>query len=209
MDTYFHPRETTGECNSLVAFYPDGTVTPVHSKVRVVPFGEVIPMKKLITGWFPDYYWGAEDISPGTGFHAVDTPAGKVGAAVCYESFFPQLTKRVIDKGAEILVLVSNTSWYDETRASYQHATFDVYRAVESGIWFCRAATTGISSVIDPKGNILFETKMFKSDAVTVGIGKRVGLTLYSRWGDWVPALCGIYILMLLLGVFLVREEES
>jgi len=197
------------EYNSLVAFNPDNTVIPVYSKIHLVPFGEVIPMKKYVTSWFPAYPWGDSDITQGSGFYVAETPVGKIGAVICYESFIPQIPRNLVRNGAEILVLVSNTSWFGETNASYQHARFDAYRAVENGIWFCRAATTGVSSVIDPQGRTIEQTEIFVSDAITVPVGKRVGMTLYTRWGDWVPALCGIYVLLLLLGVFLIREEGN
>jgi apolipoprotein N-acyltransferase len=111
--------------------------------------------------------------------------------------------------GAEILVLVSNTSWFGRTRASYQHARFDVYRAVENRTWFCRASTTGVTSVIDPYGRVLEQTELFKADAITVPVGLRTQTTIYTLLGDWVPALCGIFILILLLGAFLLKPSLS
>jgi len=165
----------------------------------------VIPFKEYLTRWFPEYPWGGQDISPGTGAHVLLTKAAKIGAVVCYESFFPQAARNSVLNGAEILVLVSNTSWFQKSRASLQHADFDVFRAVENGIWFCRAATTGVSSVIDPSGKVHVETRMFEPEVVTEEVGLRRGWTLYTRFGDWVPALCGIYGVLLLLGAFVVR----
>ena len=199
--------ENPGEYNTMVAFDPDGRVIPIYSKLHLVPFGEVIPLKGFVTKWFPEYPWGAEDVSPGTGFHVVETQAGTVGTVVCYESFFPQIARTLVANGAQILVLGSNTSWFGRTRASFQHARFDTYRAVENGIYFCRAATTGISSVIDPQGRVLAQTGLFEADAITVPIGLRTRTTLYTRWGDWIPAMCGIYFLLMLLGAFLAKEE--
>ncbi len=195
--------------NSMVDFEPDGSVTPFYAKIHLVPFGEVIPLKELITDWFPDYPWGAQDVSPGNGFRVVSTRAGEIGAVVCYESVFPQIARNVVNNGAEILVLGSNTSWFGRTKASFQHARFDIFRAVENGIWFCRAATTGVSSVIDPLGHVVAETRLFEADAFTVLVGLRTGKTLYTRWGDWLPLLCGIYFMLLMFGAVLIREEED
>lgn len=201
--------DSLGDYNSIVAFEPDGTVIPVYSKIHLVPFGEVIPLKEQVIKWFPQYPWGSGDVSPGNGFHVVQTQAGVVGAVVCYESFFPQPARNLVNNGAEILVLGSNTSWFGRTRASFQHARFDVYRAVENGVWFCRAATTGVSSVIDPQGRTLVETELFVADALTVPVGLRAGKTIYTRWGDWLPALCGVYFMLLLLGAFVVKRQSS
>ncbi len=201
--------EDPREYNSIVAYEPDRSVIPVYSKIHLVPFGEVIPLKNLVVDWFPEYPWGDEDVSPGTGYHVASTQVGKIGSVICYESFFPQSARNLVLNGAEILVLGSNTSWFGRTRASYQHEWFDVYRAVENGVWFCRAATTGVSSVIDPHGRILDETELFKAEAITVPIGLRSGTTVYTRLGDWLPMLCGVYFILLLLGVFLVREDVT
>jgi len=166
-------------------------------------------MKKYIVDWFPAYPWGTTDASAGTGIYVTDTDVGKIGVVICYESFFPQIVRESCVKGAEILVLGSNTSWFGRTRASYHHARFDAFRAVENRIWFCRAATTGISSFIDPQGRPHKETELFKSDAVTMKIGRRTETTFYTRHGDWLPGLSGIFLAALILGLFLVRMPTS
>jgi apolipoprotein N-acyltransferase len=206
-ESLFQPRERRIRYNSVVAFDPDRSVTPVYSKIHPVGFGEVIPMKNLITNWFPDYPWGDEDVVQGDGFYIADTDVGRIGSVICYESFFPQIARTLARDGAEILELGSNTSWFGKTPASYQHARFDVFRAVENRIWFCRAATTGVSSVIDPQGRTVAETRMFEADALTASIGLREETTLYTRWGDWLPALCGVWFMFLMLGVFVIRED--
>lgn len=208
MENAWQQRDQYDVYNSLVAFEPDNTVIPMYSKVHLVPFGEVIPMKSLVTDWFPEYPWGSSDISPGTGFHVVDTQVGKIGSVICFESFFPQFARIPVKNGAEILVLGSNTSWFGMTNASSHHARFDTFRAVENRIWFCRAATTGISSFIDPQGHTVASTDMFVGDAITVPISRRTTTTFYTRYGDWLPALCGLWVLVLLMGVFVVREGE-
>ena len=208
LENAWQPRDNYEIYNSFVDFEPDSSVTPMYSKVHLVPFGEVIPMKKIITGWFPEYPWGSSDLSPGTGFHVQDTEVGKIGAVICYESFFPQFPRMQVKDGAEILVLGSNTSWFGMTNASTHHARFDTYRAVENHIWFCRAATTGISSIIDPNGRTVASTGVFEADTVTVPISRRTTTTFYTRHGDWLPALCGLWVLMLVVGVFVVREGE-
>jgi apolipoprotein N-acyltransferase len=195
--------------NSLVAFEPDGTIVPMYSKVHLVAFGEVIPLKDLITDWFPEYPWGDTDISPGTGWYVTDTSIGKIGSVICYESIFPQLTRIPVKDGAEILVGASNTSWFLRTRASYQHGYMDVFRAIENRIWFCRAATTGVSSVIDPQGRVIVNSDLFVEEALTAKVGLRNGMTFYTRYGDWPVVLCGAYIMIIMLGVFLVREGEG
>jgi len=199
------PRIGRDYYNSMVVFDDDDTITPIYSKMRLVPFGEVIPLKDQIVDWFPEYPWGDNDIMPGSGYYVADTSVGKIGAVVCYESFFPQVARSIVAKGAEILVLGSNTSWFGRTRASYQHARFDTFRAVENATWFCRAATTGISSVIDPRGRTINETELFVADAFTVPVGLRTQTTFYTAHGDWFPALLGIYLLVILFGVFLVK----
>ena len=205
--TAWEYQEEPKEYNSMVAFEPDGSVIPMYSKVHLVPFGEVIPMKKYIVNWFPGYPWGTSDVSPGTGFYVTDTQVGKIGVTVCYESFFPEIAREAVANGAQILVLGSNTSWFGRTRASYHHARFDVFRSVENHIWFCRAATTGISSFIDPQGRSHKETELFKSRAITMPVGLRTDTTFYTRFGDWLPGLCGLFLAILFLGLFIIKPS--
>lgn len=196
-----------GPYNTAAVFGPDGVLLGLYRKVHIVPFGEVIPLEQLIKSWFPDYPWGYESLVDGRELKTIQTPEGRVGIVICYESFYADLTRRIVADDSDFLFLITNTSWFGESNASYQHAHYDVFRAVENRIWLSRAATTGVSSFIDPYGRRYDETGLYVKDSRTRMICQRIRATLYTRWGDWFPRLCLIATLaMLTMAVY--RKNE-
>jgi apolipoprotein N-acyltransferase len=205
--------------NSVVAVSPDMGITGTYSKIHLVPFGETIPMREYLA--VLDYPWGDKNLSEGRTINALPTTYGGVGAMICYESFFPQISRKLVLDGAKYLFLASNTSWFGESVATWQHSRFDVFRAVENGCFFARAATTGVSSVIDPRGRILQETEPFKTEAFTIDIYPRRNLhftrffknmfpdfTFYTVIGDWISYISLIWLIMTMMKLFRPKSAK-
>lgn len=185
--TYDYDREGIREYNSIVAFFPDGTVeeTP-YSKRHLVPFGEYVPMEPLISTLFPfladmNLF---EPLTPGTDSAIVFTEYGEVGRLICFDSIYESLTLQTVRDGAEILLLSTNDSWYLDSAAVRIHNDHAKLRAVESGRYVLRAANTGISSIIDPLGHSQAELGALKGGTVTGTAVFRDNRTLYSYIGD-------------------------
>jgi apolipoprotein N-acyltransferase len=200
-------EDERGPYNSAAVFGPDGSLLGLYKKVHIVPFGEVIPLEPYIKSWFPEYPWGSQSLVDGRITGGIDTPEGRVGIVICYESFFPDQTRRTVNDGCDFLFLLTNTSWFGRSKASYQHAHYDVFRAVENRIWLSRAATTGVSSFIDPYGWRYDETSLYHKAARTRLITPRLKETLYTRWGDWFPRLC-LLASLIILTVAVYRRNE-
>ncbi len=200
--------DTRGPYNAAVVFGPGGNLRGVYRKVHIVPFGEVIPLEDLIKSWFPNYPWGTESLVDGRELKGIQTTEGMVGIVICYESFYPDLTRQIVDSGCDYLFLITNTSWFGKSKASYQHAHSDVFRAIENRMWLSRAATTGVSSFIDPYGNRYDETPLFQMIAETHFIYKRQRTTLYTRLGDWFPHLA-LFFSFLLLTIAVYKRNKN
>jgi len=192
--------------NSVVAVAPDDGVTGVYSKVHPVPFGETIPMREYLS--ILDYPWGDKNLSEGRTINSIPTPYGNAGTVVCYESCFPQITRKLILDGAKYLFLVSNTSWFGKSNATYQHARYDTFRSIENGCYFVRAATTGVSSVIDPRGRVLKETQPFIAESFTVDIHPLMNMTLYTIIGDWISYISMTWLILKLMVIFRPRTAK-
>ena len=80
------------------------------------------------------------------------TDIGKIGMLICYEGVFPSITNDTVRRGAEVLVNITNDAWFGRSSAPYQHFACYVFRAVETDRYVLRAANTGISAIIDPRG---------------------------------------------------------
>ncbi len=187
-----------GPYNAAAVFSPEGGLIGIYRKIHIVPFGEVIPLENHIKSWFPEYPWGDESLIDGRELEGIDTVEGRVGIVICYESFFPDLTRRIVADDCDFLFLLTNTSWFGKSKASSEHAHFDVFRAIENRIWLSRAATTGVSSFIDPEGRRYDETGLYVKQAITRRIAPRRWVTFYTKHGDWLPRLCLLGVLIML-----------
>ena len=146
-----------GRYNAMFAVYPDGSIDDtVYAKRHLVPFGEYVPWRPVIEALLPilsDINMLSTDFNEGKDSALIDTPYGKVGGLICFDSIYERLTLDSVQDGAEILVLPTNDSWFTDSAAVYMHSSQARLRAIESGRWIVRSADTGISSVIDPRGN--------------------------------------------------------
>ena len=178
-------RTATGDkyYNSAVLVGPDGRSRSSYHKMRLVPFGEFVPMKRLLFFVGP-LVQAVSDFSPGTEPYVFDIDGYHVSVAICYESVYPWIGRAFVQRGSELLATVTNDAWFDRSSAAYQHFEQAGLRAVEEGRYVVRAANTGISGAVDPYGRPLVETRLFDLTAVTVDVRLLTDRTIYSRFGD-------------------------
>ncbi|MHB1000908.1 MAG: apolipoprotein N-acyltransferase [Armatimonadota bacterium] len=178
--------------NSAVLISPDKRLLGRYAKVHLVPFGEFVPARKYLP--FLKYYRVTpHDTSPGEGYNVLDTGLYKIGTAICFESIFPEISRRLTASGAEILCIITNDCWYDETAAAEQHMAMSVFRAVENRRYVLRGATTGISCAIDPAGRVLVNSSTQKRAVVKSSVMTLDNRTFYTVYGDWL-----VYISLLI-----------
>jgi apolipoprotein N-acyltransferase len=115
-----------------------------------------------------------------------------MGVSVCHEVLFPDLAARAVAAGAELLVNVSNDGWLDPATgvASRQHAAMAVFRAVETRRWLARAATTGISAVVDPYGRVVAALPPDTAGVLQARVAPRTDVAPYVRFGDAFAIAC-------------------
>ncbi len=102
-------------------------------------------------------------------------PQGKFGVLICFEIIFPDLCRRFVKGGANFLVTITNDAWFGRTSAPYQHFTIAVFRAIENRVFIARAANTGITGFIDPRGKIIKKGEIFAEEAMseTIHLSKK------------------------------------
>ena len=192
--------------NSLITFFPDGTVGTPYSKRHLVPFGEYLPMPEFFETFIPALAGlnvFDEDIAHGTETAVTDTLYGKIGYLICFDSIYETLTLDSVRDGAELMALSTNDSWYKDSAAVYQHNGHTALRAVESGRYFIRAANTGISSIIDSNGRILSSLDPLVEGNVYGEVYFQNGRTLYSYVGNLIVYLSfGLIFLKTLANIF-------
>jgi len=185
--------------NSAFLVRADGSTGGVYRKMHLVPWGEYVPLKDLL------FFVGALVEAMGTGFaagtEATLLPVGgrPVSVAICYEIIFPDLVRRFVLEGSELLTTITNDAWFGKTSAPYQHFEQASVRAVEEGRYLVRSANTGISGVVDPYGRVVQRSEIFQP-AVVVGEARLLtDTTIYARIGDAFAYASAIVTIALLL----------
>lgn len=193
----FH-NEGLEEYNGLYTVYPDGTVDEtVYCKRKLVPFGEFVPWRPVIELLIPplaNMSMLSSDLSPGEDSAIVEAPFAAVGGLICFDSIYETLALDSVRDGATLFVLPTNDSWFTDSAAVYMHSAQARLRAIENGRWIVRSADTGISSIIDPRGESHEEQPPLLEGMALGEAYVQSGRTLYSRIGNLF-----LYVLIALL----------
>ncbi len=184
--------------NSAYMVSPKGDIVGSYDKMHLVPFGEYVPLKKLLF-FVEKLVVGAGDFIPGKGIVPLSMDGKKIGVLVCYEGIFPEISAEYRGKGAMLLVNITNDAWYGRTSAPYQHLTMAAFRAVENRLYLVRAANTGISAIVDPTGEIISRTGLFERSVLNGRVRLLNYGTFYETYGDVFIYLCVASILVLFL----------
>ncbi len=179
----FEPGNPPRYYNAAFMLRPDGTTAAVYRKIHLVPFGEFIPLKRLLFFAAP-LVEGSSDFSPGTDVTLLPVGRHWISTAICYEVVYPRLVGEAARKGSELLTTITNDAWYGTSSAPHQHFSQAAMRAVEQGRYLVRSANTGISGIIDPYGHVLQRSAIFVPATVEGDVRFLDGLTLYGRIGD-------------------------
>ena len=198
------PQRTVILKNSVFLLANNGEVDAVYHKLHLVPFGEYVPLKSVLF-FVEKMVQAIGDFQAGKDYTVMTAhPHGQEGAikfstVICYEIVFPDLVRRFVDRGANVLTTITNDAWFGRTGAPYQHFSMAVFRAVENRVPVARAANTGISGFIDAKGRILETSPIFSEAHLTRSITPGITKTFYTKYGDVFAYLCVIFIVILLV----------
>lgn len=125
-------------------------------------------------------------LSPGKRRVLLETGVAKVAAVVCFEAMYPELVRRFVSQGAEVLANLSNDDWFGNVWAARQHLMIASVRAIENRRYLVRATQNGFSAVVDPHGRIINESGFGDPEVLTSVIYASDRRTPYQQWGDLV-----------------------
>ncbi|MBI3990264.1 MAG: apolipoprotein N-acyltransferase [candidate division NC10 bacterium] len=185
--------------NSAFLISPDGQITEKYDKIHMVPFGEYVPLKRLLF-FVQRMAEGIGDFSGGERYTIFSLPKGRFGVTICYEAIFPNQVRQYVNRGADFLVNITNDAWFGRSSAPYQHLAMAAFRAVENQVYVIRAANTGVTAIINPSGRIVQKTDLFVAAVLVGGISLKKGTTFYTRHGDLFAWVCVAFALAALAG---------
>jgi apolipoprotein N-acyltransferase len=161
---------------------PDGHTLAVHRKVRLVPFGEFVPFRRLL--FFVRPIVEAGGYTPGDGVVLLPVGGRMASTAICYEAIHPSLARDAVMAGSTLLTTITNDAWYGRSSAAAQHFALASMRAIEQGRYLARAANTGISGIVDPYGRIVQVSGIFEQVGLVGEVRLLTRRTPYAVLGD-------------------------
>ncbi len=182
----FERVSSTANANASLAFSPDGIEVDRYDKVRLVPFGEYVPLRGFIKHFAPSYL-PVRDTKSGNGkpnlILEIDGETVNLGIAISWEIFFEDRARSATSNGGEILLNPTNGSSYWLTILQSQQVASSRLRAMETGRWVLQAAPTGFSAVIDPDGAVVERSSISETRILHTTVERRSGNTLATKAG--------------------------
>jgi len=176
--------QQTEPLNSAVLLSPGGGIVSQYDKIHLVPFGEYVPLKRWL-GFADKLTAEVSDFVPGNRYVVSELPDGRMADVICYEAVFPDLVRRFVQNGAEVLVNTSNDGWYGRSAARYQLLLMARMRAIENARYLLRATNTGITVIIQPDGKISSRLQPDGAGVLEGSWAFERGVTFYTKHGDW------------------------
>lgn len=196
--------DVVGARNAVMTIHADGTLGPRYDKAHLVPYGEYLPMRPILSAiGLSRLAPGDIDFWPGPGPHTLDLGAfGRAGLQICYEIIF---SGQVVDRKhrPDFIFNPSNDAWFGGWGPP-QHLAQARLRAIEEGLPVVRATPTGISAVIDADGHILESLPMHAAGRIDTVLPTAHAPTLFARYGNILPV--GFALLLLALAIAFRRR---
>lgn len=198
-------KQTGAFHNSVVAL---GNTQRLYHKRHLVPFGEYVPLRFLLNGFHQFVDIPMADFTPGPRQQPLLSAAGHpVGVSICFEVAFGKEIRTALPE-AHFLVNVSNDAWFGDSLAPPQHLQIARMRALEVGRYMARATNTGITAIINQRGQITGRIAPFSVQVLRGYVQPLQGMTPYGRVGDWgVVMLLGLFLIVGLRRVRRVHNE--
>jgi apolipoprotein N-acyltransferase len=169
------------------AFFTDarGRILARYHKQVLLAFGEYLPFSKILS-LVPGIPF-ADGFTPGQGPIAFQlSPNIRVAPLICYEDLMPDLARKFVSEThVNLLVNLTNDAWYGRSMGPWQHLALARSRAIETRRTLLRVTNTGVTSLVNAKGEVVKTLPMFITAAMPAEVDILNGETYYVRFGDW------------------------
>jgi apolipoprotein N-acyltransferase len=194
-----YSRKSRGNISYYNGILALGEAGPQHYfKQRLVPFGEYVPLESWLRGLIAFFDLPMSNFRTGPAGQApIRAGSARIGASICYEIVYPDLIAASA-RQANLLVTLSNDTWFGRSLGPRQHFQMARMRALENGRYLIRSTNDGITAIIDPQGTVTSRLPRFTADTLRGQVHTMSGHTPYTRFGSWpVVLLCTLVCIVL------------
>lgn len=172
----------------------------LYQKQKLVPFGEYLPLESLLRGTISFFNLPMSNFIPGVSDQKLLTAKGmQIAPFICYEVVYPDFVRQQA-KHSDLMITISNDSWFGRSAGPLQHLQMAQVRAAENGRYMLRSNNNGVTAIIDPKGRIIASAPQFEQAIVRGEVQRMLGETLFARFGS-IPLIifCSLILTIQLL----------
>ena len=184
--------------NSLVIVNNDLEILHVYNKIKLVPFGEFLPLENFLSKFgFKKITRGYNSFSSGNKRILLKLDDKLVLPLICYEIIYPGQIKTK-KQFPDLVINISEDAWFGQSIGPHQHFSKAIYRSIEEGIFIARSANKGISAYINPNGQVIKSLHTGESGNIEINFPYFAESTIFSNYGN------KIFALIILLYIFLI-----
>ncbi len=198
------------EYNALFLFDELGqAIAQPYRKTYLLIFGETLPLVDKFP-WLAKYNPGGTGFGKGSGPIALPFRDIKIGPQICYESLYPEFSAKLAQLGVDLMVNLTNDSWFGSTFEPRQHMIMTLARAVEVRRPLVRSTNTGFSAAVLADGTILERGPLFQKWAglFAIKLKKQATQTFFAQFGDWLSMAIFVFLVIVLLTLRRPRERN-
>ena len=205
--TFEHVGLPPNEQRFNVAIGFDGR-TKVYRKQQLVPFGEYLPDLPIFTNLFKAVVFPMSSIAlPDKMQSPIELRDLTMAISICYEIGYPQLINPQVQEGAELIVSISEDSWFGNTHGAWQQLQMARMRAVETGRQVVRVSNDGPTAIIKASGDVANELDRYVAGVVVDEVTSYEDVTPFTRWGLY--PICALMLLSMLVAILSETTRKS
>jgi len=200
------PRSGTA-LNVSIVWDPQTGPGEQYVKRNLVPFGEYIPFRSVLSRYISRLDQIPRDMLPGQEPGVLTTGPAVVGTMICFDVAYDTVARDVATGGAELLVVQTNNATYLGTSQPEQQWAISRLRAIETGKDLVVASTNGISGVVRADGSVASRSESGQPDLVVDTVALGTGVTLGVRIGGWLELAMSAIAGVLLAAALVARRR--
>ncbi|MFW6119315.1 MAG: apolipoprotein N-acyltransferase [Petrotogales bacterium] len=193
--------------NQLRVISNEGFSKNYYAKVRLSPFAEFLPYPTIF-GVF-EFLKFLDFFSAGDEYTIFNMKEQNIGAQICFDSYYPEVSRNLVNEGAELLIISTNDGWFNVRTGLIQHFSKARMRAIENRVYVVQVSNTGFTGIIDPYGRVLKRLpSIFESnDDYIIDVFEYIpakGKSIYTRFGSITP-----WVLLILTAFFVLLVKKG